>query len=182
MVNLIEFQNAMDPACIGKPVTLRLFRNKGKETAIPSRTDNVRSIPKLRRAEGNKLERMVLFGISGSVSEGMEEKFASNKEDGRTRLSLKAVPNAMEFLKRVLEAETPLEAIGRCAAQNIDVSTYHGQFLAIMLGTLQEFCIMRMTKPSFQYTDNDERTYWVESVIPMFRYLGMITDLVSFNR
>ncbi|KAI8575786.1 hypothetical protein K450DRAFT_202597 [Umbelopsis ramanniana AG] len=164
------------------PVTPRLSRNKGKQTAIPLWSENVRSMnkPNLRRAEADALESLVLFGISGSVSEEMEEKLASNRENSRTRLSLKAIPSAIEFLNRVLEAKTPSEAHARCA-ENIDSSTYHGQFLAIMQATLQDFCAVRRNQPSFKYTDNHERTFWINSVIPMFRYFGFLTDLASFK-
>ncbi|KAI8575866.1 hypothetical protein K450DRAFT_259513 [Umbelopsis ramanniana AG] len=171
--------------------TPRLSRNKGKETAIRLWADMVGALnepvmvgtlngPNIRRAEAHTLEGMVLFGIAGALSEGMEEKFASNREDNRNYLCLNAIPNAMEYLKRVLKAESPSEAIGRCV-EKIDVSTYNGQFLTIMRGTLYDFCITRLTKPNFEYTGDYEMTYWVDSVLPMFRYLARITGLVLFN-
>ncbi|KAI8575785.1 hypothetical protein K450DRAFT_284073 [Umbelopsis ramanniana AG] len=180
-------------------VTPRLSINQENETAIPSWVDMVGTLnepdmfgtlnepdmvrtldgPNLMRAELYTLESMVLFGIAGAVSEEMEEKFASNREDNLSRLSLNAIPNAMEYLKRVLKAENPSEAIARCV-EEIDVSTYNGQFLAIMQGTLNDFCTMRRTKTNFKYPDDHERTYWIDSVAPMFKYFSTITDLVSF--
>ncbi|KAG2175230.1 hypothetical protein INT44_007718 [Umbelopsis vinacea] len=40
---------------------------------------------------------------------------------------------------------------------------------------------MRLTTPEFRYIHNHERTFWIEYAISMFRYLGSITNLISFK-
>ena len=94
--------------------------------------------------------------------------------------SLPAIPSAMVYLTHVLDAESPSDGYERCVLPT-NVSDYNSQFLMVMQATLVDFCGMNLFKQKSVYDLNHERTFWIESIIPMFKKFAGITTLVHFE-
>lgn len=125
-------------------------------------------------------ENNYILGISGHVDEGMEEQFNSNWRLGHESASLKAIPNAWGFLNETLDAEDPLAALSRCLIP-MDLTSHHNRFLLVMRVTLIDFCIMHLSNRNNRSADIPEKTFWVQSVVPMFKFFAGCTGLFNLD-
>ena len=87
------------------------------------------------------------------------------------------------FLKNFLATSTPSEALQFLLKQDlsIDITTKQSQFMMAVKATLIDFCFMYAKQPAQPYPHNHERTFWVEHVVPIFKYFASLTSLVSFK-
>lgn len=110
----------------------------------------------------------------------MEEEFNRNCELNDTLASLKAIPNAWDFLNGIFDAENPQATLSRCMIP-IDLSNLHNKFHWVMRVTLIDFCTAYLTNPGDAPTNNLERTFWVQSIVPMFKFFAGTTGLIKFS-
>ncbi|KAI9281445.1 hypothetical protein BC943DRAFT_329921 [Umbelopsis sp. AD052] len=163
---------------------LQRSRNKGKgkegQEIAYDVNDYTLDRPKLTGEQITDMGDKYLLGISAAISDDVKQEYESNIDDGDDLKSLSAILKAKDFLITVLDAENPSKGLKACF-EMFDLSTYDGQFLASMRATLFDFCSMSSTNSSFKYSDNHERTFWIESIVPIFKFFGRITDLVTFK-
>ncbi|KAG2178331.1 hypothetical protein INT44_001481 [Umbelopsis vinacea] len=129
--------------------------------------------PKLTRSEIESLRPTCIFALTSITNKEMRDVFSTNDKDDLRLVSLNAVPSALTFGRQVVLAESPLEAISICNTE-MDLSTHHGQFLMVMKVTLLYYLSLFLVRPNVQYEENYHEhrvTFWIEFVIPMFRYL-----------
>ena len=166
------------------PIPSSPVRRKGKGRSV-SFTPSTKTLtsphkPKLYKEDVKVNEDDYIFGTSAHVDEELQEEFSGNQTLNLDLVSLKAIPNAWDYLKNILDAEDPSEAILRCTIPT-DQTSHNGKFLSVIRGTMTDFCYMYYSMRDPLPADNMERTFWVESVIPMFKYFAGITELIKFR-
>lgn len=98
----------------------------------------------------------------------LQEELSGNQKLNFEFASLKAIPNAWDFLKEILSEEDQSEAISNCITP-IDQTSHNSKFLLVMQGTMIDFCLTYFTQRDRLHAVYLERKFWVESVIPMFK-------------
>lgn len=94
--------------------------------------------------------------------------------------SLKAIPNAWDLLETILSKEDPSEVFSHWRTP-IGQSSYDSKFLLVMQVTLIDFCSKYVAERDRLRAVDQEITYWVETVIPMFKYFAGITGMIHFK-
>jgi hypothetical protein len=88
--------------------------------------------------------------------------------------NLDAIPNARDLLKNILEATSKWQT-------SIDQTSDDGQFLSVMRVIMLDFCLKNSVARDRVHAVVSERTYWVETAIPMFERFAEITGLIHFR-
>jgi hypothetical protein len=112
------------------------------------------------------------------VHEELKEEFIQNQRLNLVFASLTTLTGARNYIMTILREEKKSEALSRFMTP-LDVTSVHGKFFFAMLATLIDFGTMHFSSGDQLPTDNLERTFWVQSAIPMLKYFARITSLME---
>jgi hypothetical protein len=116
-------------------------------------------------------------------AEDVQQEVQLNRDANRRLESLSKIPNVHAFLKQLMITTDSATFLKFIWNQNLPLCTtgLQNQFLMVVQLTLTDYYGMIALDPNQPYNHNHERTFWVERVIPMFKYFSKMTGLVSFK-
>jgi len=116
-------------------------------------------------------------------AEDVQQEVQLNRDANRRLESLSKLPDVHAFLKQLVITTDPAIFLKSIWSHNLPPCTtgLQNQFLMVVQLTLTDYYGMIALDPNQPYNHNHERTFWVERVIPMFKYFSKMTGLVSFK-
>jgi hypothetical protein len=116
-------------------------------------------------------------------AEDVQQEVRLNRDANRRLESLSRIPDVHAFLTQLVMKPDPATFLKSIWNQNVTPCTtgLQNQFLMVVQLTLTDYYGMIALDPNQPYNHNHERTFWVERVIPMFKYFSKMTGLVSFK-
>jgi hypothetical protein len=132
-----------------------------------------------------QISKVAIVGMHGKIlkAEDVQQQVQLNRDANRNLESLSKMPVVQRFLKNLVVINDPANFLKSIWDHNLppDTTRLQQQFLMTAKLTLTDFYAMVALKPNQPYNHNHERTFWVERVIPIFKYLSKMTGLVSFK-
>jgi hypothetical protein len=105
------------------------------------------------------------------VRQELQEELSDEQSPPLVFANLDAIPNALDLLKNILEATSKWQT-------SIDQTSDDGRFLSVMRAIMLDFCLNKSVARDRVHAVVSEKTYWVETAIPMFKRFAEITDLI----
>lgn len=141
--------------------------------------------PRLKRSAVLQIFTVSVVGMHEILlqAEDVQQEIQLNRDANRRLESLSKMPDVLAFSKQVVINTDPAIFLKSIWNHNLPPCTtgLHNQFLTVVQLTLTDFYGRIALHPNQMYNHNHERTFWVESVIPMFKYFSKMTGLISFN-
>ena len=142
--------------------------------------------PKIKSVELAKISRVVVVDMNGNAegSEEVEKEVLANRISNREFRSLDHVsPDILPFLRNILAKNSKADFLHSLCLhdQAHDLPDDASKLMLVIKTTLTDFYAMVAYATSSPYDHNHERTFWVDRVVPMFKYFSKITGLVEFK-
>lgn len=115
--------------------------------------------------------------------EDVQQEVHLNRDANRLLESLSKKPDVYAYLQQLVITTDPTTFMKSIWSQDLPPCTtdLQNQFLMVVQYTLTDYHGMIGLDSNQPYNHNHERTFWVERVIPMFKYFSKKTGLVSFK-
>ncbi|KAG2171880.1 hypothetical protein INT44_006109 [Umbelopsis vinacea] len=161
--------------------------NKGRSVNIapPNSSTYSPQKPKLKQTEVLQISKVAIVGMHGRIlkAEDVQQEVQLNRDANRRLESLSSSPLVHGLLKQLVAITDPAEFLKSIWDHSLPPNTTELQQQLLMTAklTLTDFYAMVALHPNRPYEHNHERTFWVERVVPMFKYLSKITGLISFK-
>jgi hypothetical protein len=164
------------------------FRDQRKGVNLVPATTNLFSPrkPKIKSVELAKISKIVVVGMNGNTegAEEVEKEVLANRIANREFGSLNHVsPDILPFLRNILAKNSKADFLHSLCLhdQAHDLLDDASKLMLVIKTTLTGFYAMVAYATTSPYDHNHERTFWVDRVVPMFKYFSKITGLVEFK-